>query len=683
MKAKRILIVDDETNILDSLSGILTDEGYSISTAENGDDALALLQERPFDLVLLDIWLPGRRDGLQTLREMRKRNINAEVIMISGHGSIDTAVKATKLGAYNFIEKPLSLDHVLETIESALKSRHIKGDDELGDSIFRYIGVCPAMIDVKKAVEKGASSDDPLLLIGEMGTGKEYVARYIHAKSKRKNDPFIKVSCRNLSPAAFERLFGPLEDDSSSKGSPFSILSGTVFLKDPHFLKKNMHEKLGDLVAAAKRRRKRHLSFIAAMTVLPGPARKGMPKALSALFDTLTIELPPLRDRGSDIALFIDNFMEDAAEDFGKAGVRLSQKAAKRMLDYPWPGNVMELQSVVENMMMACSSKQIEPEDIPFGGSLDAMQTDITNDLKSVAKTFKRGKAKGRPPIIQKTLKRSAVLTGLGIHSGIKTGLILSPLPPNSGIIFSDISTGRQVRALLDFVESTDYSTTLRMGITCIRTIEHFMATLHMYGITNALVKVGEEVPIMDGSAVRFCELMENAGIADQEEPVEPIVVKEKITVGENAEDGKFLTIEPSDRLIVEYRMDYPPPVGKIRASFKSGVSKNFKTEIAPARTFGFVKQLKQIIGKGVGEGGNLDNFILIDDQRVINTTLRFDDEFARHKILDILGDIYLLGRPLIGKITASMTGHTENIALLRKIRHSLRNKKDEQRIGA
>jgi UDP-3-O-acyl N-acetylglucosamine deacetylase len=255
----------------------------------------------------------------------------------------------------------------------------------------------------------------------------------------------------------------------------------------------------------------------------------------------------------------------------------------------------------------------------------------------------------------------------LGLHSGLKTGVILAPLPANSGIIFGDISSGRQVKAVVDFVESTEYATKLQQGTVSFRTIEHLMATLNAYGITNALIKVGEEVPIMDGSAVQLCDLVESAGIVEQGETVEPVVIKEPILIGDK--NKKFILAEPCDRLMVEYRLDYPQPVGKQTAFYDSseGVD-GFKSGVAPARTFGFVDQIKKFEGKGFAEGGKLSNFILIDDERVINTTLRFDNEFSRHKTLDFLGDIYLVGRPVLAKFTANMTGHTENILLTRRI---------------
>ena len=667
-KKKQILVVDDEANIQEALHGILTDEGYDVCETDNGDDALKLLQEKRIDLVLLDIWLPGRRDGLQTLREMRRRNEKAEVIMISGHGSIDTAVRATKLGAYGFIEKPLSLTSVLDQIEAALQSSGKKGNGQQESGFERYIGGCEEMKIVKSQMQKGAKSNEPLLIIGEMGSGKEFSAEHIHAMSNRKKDPFITVNCNGLATPAFNRLFGSPNEDPASKGSRFSKLAGSLFLEEPHKLNKALQGRLFKLVTLSKTRRgKKRLCFIAAATAI----RKkrggfGLPPSLLEVFGNEPILLPPLRERGDDIENLINYFIENASEDFGKTNIKFSRDAVSRMVTYPWPGNVKKLKTLVENSVMSCTTAVIGPDDIQLGGPIKkkASQTELEGG--------RRGGHNRRSLISQKSLKQSVVITGVGLHSGIKTGLILTPLPPNSGIIFGDISTGRQVPANLDNVQSTHFCTMLKFGAAQVMTIEHIMATLHMYGITNALIKVGDEVPIMDGSAAELCELIESGGIEDQHEPIIPITVEKKITVGESDDGRKFLTIEPADRLIIEYRMDYPQPVGKMTTIFKADSVENFKTEIAPARTFGFVDEIKKIAKKGLGQGGRLTNIILIDDERVINTSLRFEDEFARHKILDFIGDSYLLGRPLYGKITASMTGHTENVLLLDAIRSSL-----------
>jgi UDP-3-O-acyl N-acetylglucosamine deacetylase len=264
------------------------------------------------------------------------------------------------------------------------------------------------------------------------------------------------------------------------------------------------------------------------------------------------------------------------------------------------------------------------------------------------------------------------VLSGRGLHSGIKTGLILSPLSPNSGIVFGNISDGSTIPAHLDFVESTEYATSLRKGNTQASTIEHVLATLHAYRISNLLIKINNEVPIMDGSATDFCQLLEDAGIEEQDAEIDEIIISDRYTVGEVAADRKFMVVEPCDTLTIHYTLDYPSPVGRQEYTFVLENEQAFKEQIAPARTFGFLKDIEALEKKGLASGGRLNNFILIDDEKIINTELRFPDEFVRHKILDLMGDLYLLGHPIRGKITANMTGHTQNCALLHLLRENI-----------
>lgn len=173
----------------------------------------------------------------------------------------------------------------------------------------------------------------------------------------------------------------------------------------------------------------------------------------------------------------------------------------------------------------------------------------------------------------------------------------------------------------------------------------------------------------MDGSALEFCQIIEDAGIEDQDELLEEFVIDEKLVLGKIKKKSKFIIIEPADELSIHYILQYPKPVGRQEYIFTLDSVEAFKKEIAPARTFGFLKDIEALEEQGLASGGRLSNFILIDDEKVINTDLRFPDEFVRHKILDMLGDLYLLGHPIKGKITANMTGHAENAELLRMLR--------------
>jgi len=292
--------------------------------------------------------------------------------------------------------------------------------------------------------------------------------------------------------------------------------------------------------------------------------------------------------------------------------------------------------------------------------------------LKSYIKKYDILVEKKKRERYQKTLKKSMVLSGRGLHSGLKTGLILSPLPPNSGIIFGSISTGETIPAHLDYVESTEYATFLKKGGAYARTIEHFMAVLHAYQISNLLIKINGEVPIMDGSALDFCRLIEDAGIEEQDVTEEEVVIDKMYQLGNPSESYKFISIEPADKFSIKYILNYPLPVGKQEYHFVLEDVNTFKKQIAPARTFGFLKDIESMEKKGLANGGRLNNFILIDDEKIVNTKLRFTDEFVRHKILDLIGDFYLLGRPIKGLVTARMTGHSDNNALMRMVRDGL-----------
>jgi UDP-3-O-acyl N-acetylglucosamine deacetylase len=265
----------------------------------------------------------------------------------------------------------------------------------------------------------------------------------------------------------------------------------------------------------------------------------------------------------------------------------------------------------------------------------------------------------------QRTIRESLVIAGQGLHSGLKTGVILHPAPANAGIVFSSLADQSAIAARLENVTETGYNTTLSGNGHSIRTVEHLMSALHGLGITNLLVKTDDELPALDGSAQEYCRQLREAGVQNQSPPVEPIAVTKTVQVDAGDE---FIRIEPADHLIIDYTLDYPRPIGVQHVHFELTSPDDYVSQIAPARTFGFVHEFHKMVEMGLASGGRLDNLILVDDEKVVNTTLRFADEFARHKVLDLIGDLYLLGRPLIGHVTASKTGHSDNLALLRAI---------------
>jgi UDP-3-O-[3-hydroxymyristoyl] N-acetylglucosamine deacetylase len=422
-----ILIVDDEPGILTTLAQILGDEGYRTVVTTSGEEALHLLREQRPDVVFLDIWLPDW-DGLETLQALRDVDPNAMVIMMSGHGTSETAVKAIKMGAHDYLEKPLSYDRTLNAVKDALETKRTRvGSSEAG----------------------------------------------VLEASRERIEPVMK--------------FEPPPE--------LSILETT----DRH----------------------------------------------------------------------------------------------------------------------------------------------------------------------QKTIRDASVIYGLGLHSGGRTGMVIQPLPPDTGIHFITLPRGLTIPAHVNSVAETDYATTLTRHGESIRTVEHLMSALHSCGITNLLVKVHGEIPVLDGSSLSFLEKLEKIGIVSQDAPVRELVIDRRYEI---ADGDKSLVIEPAEVFSVSYQLRYPPPIGNQFYDFVMSDCDAYREQIAPARTFGFMRDLKMINELGLGTGGRLDNFILVGEDNVINTDLRFPDEFVRHKILDIIGDLYLLGYPVRGKVTASLTGHRDNIEIQRRI---------------
>ena len=247
----------------------------------------------------------------------------------------------------------------------------------------------------------------------------------------------------------------------------------------------------------------------------------------------------------------------------------------------------------------------------------------------------------------QRTIQHSTVIYGLGLHSGGRTGMVIQPLPPNSGLHLISLPSGTHIPMHLGSVGDTEYATTLGNDGSEVKTVEHFLSALHAYGISNLLVKVHGELPVLDGSASDFCRTLEQIGIEDQAAPRQELVIDRHYEVSSGKD--KILSIDPPDDgegFSVSYLLRYPPPVGEQFYEFKLTNSEAYKREIAPARTFGFMRDLKMMAELGLGSGGRLDNFILVGEDDVLNTELRFPDEFVRHKILDIIGDLYLIGYP-------------------------------------
>ncbi len=738
-KAK-ILVVDDEEEILNTLSGSLEDEGFEVWTARDGAEAMQLVRTKHPDIIFLDIWLPGM-DGIQTLKAIKEFDADIDVVIMTGHGTVNTAVQAIKLGAADFHEKPLSLNAVLETIRRILEQNLLQREggpearlraprrDEL-------IGNSTAVRKLRKEISRLGKEEGPVLIVGQPGTGKELVARILHGKNHGKRRPLIKFAT-NIWPREElqEEIFGPGSNGSTKRKEPrkslFEQASGKILYLDAiDELPMSAQTRLARYLKERKKARsapsglpRGPVRIIASTTNdLDTARREGVfSEELLECFHGRILKISPLSERKSDIPDLTRFFLKTLCMDYGRKPKEIDDEALQALVAFDWPGNVKELKNIVERLVISVPISRITDKDIPpsirhitatQGGGARSQAHEIWDsyekaseswerdyllyhikknegDLKTTAKALHMDPRRltrrvdklgllsepkpSKPILRQRTLRRSVVLAGQGLHSGVKTGLILTPLPPDSGILFGNISTGEVVPVHVDYVQSTGYATCLRKGAASAKTTEHFLAVLHSYRISNLLVKIEDELPIMDGSSLDFCAIVEDAGIEEQDVALEEIVIDKKYVIGKEGPEDKFLRVEPSDTFQVHYVLDYPEPIGRQEVDFTLKSEKEFKDLIAPARTFGFVKDVEKLESMGLASGGKLTNLILVDEEKVVNTTLRFPDEFARHKILDILGDFYLLGRPIRGKVTAQMTGHSENVAMMRMIREQMK----------
>ncbi len=352
-----------------------------------------------------------------------------------------------------------------------------------------------------------------------------------------------------------------------------------------------------------------------------------------------------------------------------KMAVKAMQLGAADYLEKPFATG-----DVLHTVQRALLQRQLKPragvrpsKPPSLNGATHAHQG-VARRLDTGLRTVLASQGSSDPPL-QRALRRSVVMRGQGLQSGSKTGLILSPLPPHQGIRFRDLITREELPADVMWVDSTQFCTSLSKGSVKANTVEHLMSALHAYQITNILITLGDEVPFMDGSALAFCEHIEAAGIVEQEALSECFVVDRCYRNGGVESEAKSILIEPYDGFRITYRASYRAPIGTQEWTYEHRSGAHYRQTLAPARTFGFVQDVEAMHDAGLIPGGRLNNTILLGDGCMVNTApLRFPNEFVRHKILDIMGDFYLLGQPIRGHIRASMTGHTDNIALVRRL---------------
>ncbi len=387
--ADTILIVDDEQAILQALSAILRDEGYRVVEATDGASAVKEVAKAPPSAVLLDIWMPGQ-DGLETLRHIRDAAPQVPVIMMSGHGTIETAIKAIKLGAYDYIEKPLSLDKVLLLIHHALETRRLSEENRrLKATITRQlalIGESAPMTRLKAQIAAAAASHSRVLISGENGTGKEVVARLIHANSPRAGGPFVDVNCAAIPETLIEsELFGHERGaftgatamkrgkfEEADKGTLFLDEVGDMSLPTQAKVLRALQEQRFTRVGGSKTLEVDVRVISASNKDLAGAIAQGaFREDLFYRLNVIPLTVPPLRERREDIPALVAHFLREVAADQGLAPKTLHPSALDALTRARWPGNVRELRNSIERLLIMVPGSEIGPDDVAssWGGS--------------------------------------------------------------------------------------------------------------------------------------------------------------------------------------------------------------------------------------------------------------------------------------------------------------------------
>jgi two-component system nitrogen regulation response regulator NtrX len=380
---EKILIVDDEESIRMSLAGILEDESFTVSLADDGIAALEKVRKEMPDLVLLDIWMP-RMDGLETLQTLKEMNPSLFVIMMSGHGTIETAVKSTKMGAFDFIEKPLSLEKLLVIIKNALAMQRLRAEnDSLRELAFQdqeMTGNSPSMSKLKEQIKLVAPTNASVLISGENGTGKELVARSIHYHSLRRSKPFLEINCAAIPEELIEsELFGhekgAFTGAVAQKKGKFDLADGgTIFLDEIGDMSLKTQAKLLRILQERKFERVGGTRTVEVDVRVIAATNKILEEEIKAgnfredLYYRLNVvpfTVPPLRDRKEDICLLIDHFLSIFCHREGRDHKVFTSEAFTLMKNYDWPGNVRELKNIIERLVIMTPDTTIQVNHLP------------------------------------------------------------------------------------------------------------------------------------------------------------------------------------------------------------------------------------------------------------------------------------------------------------------------------
>ncbi len=379
-----ILIVDDEPGVRTALSGVLRDEGYTVEAVPSGESCLERVTQGSVDLIVLDVWLPGM-DGLATLARLRERQVDAQVVLISGHGNIESAVRAIKMGAFDFVEKPLSLEKTVLVVRNALRQRRLEAENRAlrarVDRTQAMVGESYAMRRLREQVAMAAPTNGRVLIYGENGTGKELVARTVHALSHRKGASFIEVNCAAIPEELIEsELFGHVRGAFtgavSDRRGKFEVADGgTIFLdeigdmslKTQAKVLRVLQEQTMEAVGGTARIRVDVRVLAATNKDLQTEIRQGnFREDLYFRLNVIPIFVPPLRERREDIPLLADHFMAEFGREYGRRPKQFEPEATTVLQEYAWPGNVRELRNVLERLVIMVPGETIAAPDLGF-----------------------------------------------------------------------------------------------------------------------------------------------------------------------------------------------------------------------------------------------------------------------------------------------------------------------------
>lgn len=386
----KILIIDDEAPIRDVLSASLRDEGYQISLAHDGESGIQAIRDTQPDIVFLDIWMPGKYDGIEVLNLARKEFPHVEFVMISGHGTIETAVKATKLGAWDFIEKPLSMDKILIVISNILSYQQQKEEKALLLNKLRksiaLIGEAPAIVATKQIIARVAPTNSWILIQGEAGTGKELVAQNIHYMSSRASRPFVEINCGGIPEDLQDaEIFGIEKGampgvERTKKGKLDLAMGGTLYIAEIGEMNLGTQAKLLQYLDSRKYSRVGGAEAIANDVRVIAASSKDLEKEVRAgrfredlyyRLNVIPFRVPALREHPEDIPVLVSYFSDNVSRESGYPKKAFSEKGIEKMLAYQWPGNVRELKNFIERVYILTPGDFVDVHDLRFAGLID------------------------------------------------------------------------------------------------------------------------------------------------------------------------------------------------------------------------------------------------------------------------------------------------------------------------